>query len=324
MRPRRHRKSDAYSGKMGTGIKALYNSSPFLLLLRLIRMPNLLLVALTQYIINFHVIHPGLDALSVSGQFSDFHFHLLLTVTLLITASGYLINDIHDIHADEFNKPEKRIVGKYISFATAYWLYFCCCISGYMLALYLAFYVECLAYANIYLLALGSLYVYSAYFKKKPLIGNVTVAVFCAGVAAILVLAEYDALQFSKSLNPGYYQHVVVVIGIYALFAFLSTLFREIVKDLEDVEGDKLAGYRTAPIAWGIRATRLAAFLAGIFWLISMIACWWVPAVSQVAWISLPLAFLLFLLVRAKTKQDYSRISFLCKWIMLGGLLILI
>lgn len=308
---------------MGTGIKPLDGLTPLLLLARLIRLPNLLLVALTQFIINFQIIHPGIDALLITSRFGDFHFYLLLVVTLLITASGYIINDIHDVPSDEVNKPGKLLIGKHISISTAYWLYFCFCISGYMLALYLAYYIERLHYVNIYLLAMGALYAYSVYFKKKPLTGNIIVALLCAGVSGILFLAEYDALAFANTKNPGYYQYVSIIIGAYAAFAFLSTLFREIVKDLEDTEGDAIANYRTAPVAWGIPATRLAAMLSGLLWLLALLACWWVPELRKVAWISIPVAALVFMLYKANAKQDYSRISFFCKWVMLGGLIIL-
>lgn len=292
-------------------------------LLRLIRLPNLIIVALTQAILYFHLLFPYLQHYQIPSIFQFSSFVLFSFVTIVISAAGYIINDITDIRVDLINKPDKVVINKSISLQTAYWLYFCTCLIGYAASLFLAFDVMQLALINIYILAVGGLYWYSNNLKKKALLGNILVAIYCAGVAGILWFADRNAIQILQKLDPAAAHRVKSVFMAYMVFAFLVTLYRELIKDIEDLKGDEMRKYRTAPILWGIGpAKAIAALIGGLLCVSILIAAWkFVP--PFLALLVLPVLLSLYLLKKASNSTDYHQLSLYTKWLMLGSLLIL-
>ena len=108
---------------------------------RLIRLPNLVIVALTQYLLNYQILQPALVREGITPVLDFEHFSVFVLVTVLITAGGYIINDISDFRIDMLNKPDRVIVHKIISIQTAYWLYFVVNLIGFILSLFLAYHV---------------------------------------------------------------------------------------------------------------------------------------------------------------------------------------
>ncbi len=295
---------------------------------RLIRLPNLLIVALTQYLLYYQVITPALKNSSVSSALTFEHFSLLIFITVLITAGGYIINDIVDLRIDLINKPDRVIIGRYIAHQTAYWLYFCINISGFVLSMYLAFVADRIALLFLFPVAVSGLLIYSVFLKKRPLSGNLLVSLYCAGVAAIVWVAEAPALA---RLSPSEAAKIVRLLVFYAVFAFISTLFREIVKDLEDAYGDARGKARTAPVVWGENIARWLAATTGMALLLSLgyaafalrqyLNKWGLPFVGFV--IVLTVAAL-YLLLKANKKQEYHNLSQFAKIIILCGVLLLL
>lgn len=297
-------------------------------LLRLIRFPNLVIVALTQFLLYDRIILPALQAQQISPTLPQDQFLLFIWVTVFITAGGYIINDIADVPIDLLNKPEKIIIGRKITAATAYWLYFLINLLGFLFALYLALIGNRMSLLFIFPVAVIGLLAYSVFLKKRPLSGNVLVSLYCAGVALIVWIAEQPALE---QLSSSMLLHVKYLLTYYAVFAFFATLFREIVKDLEDMEGDTAAAARTAPIAWGIIVAKRLAYLAAGILLLYLIyfaytMFYQIPLAGNIALITLILliAISVILLVSAKTVRQYHRLSQLAKYIMLAGILLLL
>ncbi len=296
-------------------------------LLRLIRFPNLLIVALTQYLLYNRIILPALDAQQIQPTLLSNPFYLFILVTILITAGGYIINDIKDVKIDLLNKPKQVIVGRKISLATAYWLYFCFNLMGFIFALYLALVGNRMALLFIFPVAVVGLLAYSVFLKKRPLSGNILVSLYCAGVALIVWIAEQPAIV---QLPAPTLTRVTQLFTYYAVFAFFSTLFREIIKDLEDAPGDAAAGASTIPVAWGTGvAKRIAGAAAGV--LLLYLLYFFYALFSQISLAgNIALGILIFfigvallLLLRAKEIYQYHRLSQLTKWIMLAGILLL-
>ncbi|MEN0004544.1 MAG: geranylgeranylglycerol-phosphate geranylgeranyltransferase [Bacteroidota bacterium] len=301
-------------------------------LLKLIRFPNLVIVGLTQYLLFHLLLQPAFHSNGINSLLDTTHFFLLSLVTLILTATGYIINDIIDLPIDRLNKPHKLIISKRIALQTAVWLYFCLLLGGFFVSVYLAFFAGNPTLLTIYPLAFTLLFVYSAAWKKQPLIGNVVVAVFCAGVAWILLFAEEDAMAVLQEVASDQAQYITQLFYWYMVFAFLATMFREIVKDLEDMEGDRVHGCRTLPIALGQNMAKVIAFGFGVSLVVFLLAMGW--NMDQLfqrwgAWafvgisIVLPTIVALALLYRATQKQEFHRISQIAKWIMLFGLLFL-
>lgn len=298
-------------------------------LLKFIRLPNLIIVILTQYLLLHSLLLPFLENENISPSLDALHFFLFALDTVLITLSGNVINDIVDEPIDRINRPSTVFVNRYISIRKAYLFYSIVVAVGLALALYLAFYLNKLPLVIIYPIAVALLYFYSTVFKQRAFIGNLIVSLFCGGVAVIVLFAERDAyFQLSS-----YTQNTVwKAFAAYALFAFLTTLFREIVKDLEDMKGDAERGCKTLPIVWGVTKTRTLAMFIGATTMVFVLAfiCylflakyaviyWLYPTLLSFA----PLAYVLFLLQKADTPKKFHTISSAMKWVMLLGLLYL-
>lgn len=296
--------------------------------LRLIRFPNLVIVALTQFLLYYQIFLPALHREDIQPALDIVLFILFSLVTVLITAAGYIINDIIDLEIDLLNKPQKVIISRKISHQTAYWLYFCLNITGFILALAIALQVNRMHLLFIFPMAVFGLLAYSAWLKKRPFVGNLLIAVYCAGVAAIVWLAEFPALQ---KLSSAEYQRLIHLSFYYAGFALLSTLFREIVKDIEDTHGDVIGGARTLPIVWGKQAAKSIAFATGVLLqlLLAYVIINSLEDLNNFAVLSLVGLIILisigeWLLYRAESKLQFHRLSQFSKIIMLGGILLLL
>ena len=314
----------------------------FLYFLRLIRFPNLIIVALTQYLLQYYILLPKLKKVNLMPLLPDFEFFLLVFSTILIAAGGYIINDIEDVDIDRLNKPEKKqIVGRIYPLSISWKMYLFSIILGFMISIYLAFFIHNLAQILIYPAAVGMLYGYSKWWKRQPLIGNLVVSFFCAFVAWIVfyaekinfiseklysVIARNEANFFSEGTQQQGYDFLKITFGGYAVFAFISTLFREIIKDIEDVQGDKAGNCRTLPVVFGIEKSKKWAFTVGLIFL-SLVLIFsfilrgdWIKILILNLTISLPIIYALFLLIKSQKKEDFSFLSKLAKFIMLSGL----
>ena len=299
---------------------------------RLIRLPNLFIVALTQSIIYFHILLPHFEQQGIKPALPLLPFLLFILTTVLITAGGYIINDILDYETDLINKGENIILHKRISVQVATWLYLTVGAGGFFVAIYLAFYIGQLDLVVLYPIAIGGLFMYSRYFKKMPLLGNLFVAVFSAGVAGIVGFAEMGSLEKLTQIAPQISWKLYAVLGVYMLFAFYTSLFRELVKDIEDIKGDSLQHHRTLPILLGIPKVKKLAMLFGISLLFLMITAGWIAwdiFIPVVKYVLSPLLILLLIwilirLFKADKKSDFHQVSQLTKFVMLGGILILL
>lgn len=301
-------------------------------LLSLIRFPNLVIVALTQYLLYYRVLLPPLKELGIERTLDDHAFSVFVLITVLITAGGYIINDLLDHSIDVVNKPQKTIIEREIDASTAYWLYFSLNLLGYILALYLAFIVEYLPWLFLYPAAVTGLYLYSHTLKKRPLWGNLLVAFYCAAVAAVLLLAEREGFQLLFDQSPAAARRISALFLWYVTFAFLATLYRELIKDLEDEPGDRGQGLRTAPIAWGQERARTVTLVIGLL-LLLFIVLWSAGFLADFrmafwlvlgAGVTFPLLYTLFRLRRADSAPQFHHLSQVTKWIMLAGILLLL
>ncbi len=300
--------------------------------LKLIRFPNLLIVALTQGLLYFQILLPIYSRNQIRPALDPLLFGLLAGVTLLLTAGGYIINDIEDEETDLVNRKDRVIVGRKISRQVAYWLYGLTGISGFLLALFIAFQAQKVKLLFIYPLALGILYWYSKAGKKQPFIGNLAISLFCAGVAGIIWAAEWPALQALHLASPQAYQKVKALFIWYGLFAFLSNLYREIVKDIEDAFGDEQTGSKTLPVLLGaVAAKRIALTVGGVFLVFLLISGWRLHpllggsfALFLILSSAIPLAGSFRWLWIAETPKDFRQVSLYIKLLMVIGLLSLL
>ena len=297
--------------------------------LKLVRLPNLFFMALTQVLFQFCIYHtlykgniPPEDLV---------RFILLVLASLLIAAAGYIINDYFDINIDEVNKPDKMVVDKVINRRWAIAWHFMLSASGIILTVLAVPFLQkwYLIVANVLCVAL--LWLYSTNFKKNLLTGNIVISLLTAWTILIIFFSKVDLADAFGAGDTNQTKFFRLTI-LYAGFAFIVSLIREAIKDMEDMPGDSKYGCRTMPIVWGVNATKVYAAV----WLVVLIAVliilqvyvlqfkWWLAVAYSVPAIIFPLMLILFKLRKSVSTQDFHKLSTMMKLVMLTGILSMI
>ncbi len=306
--------------------------------LGLIRWQNLIIIAVTQLAMRYFVIDPILATLGFSLQLSTFAFLMLVLSTMCIAGAGYVINDYFDIKADSINKPKRPLVVNQVTRRQSIALHFVLNSIGIVAGIFVAYSVNILGLALIFPVATGLLWFYSTTYKRQLLTGNILVAILTAMVPFLVVVFELPLLyrEYLGELKAsGLTLNVLTYwVGGFSFFAFLLTLIREIVKDMEDFEGDAVAGRNSLPIAFGQNSAKTIvllllslnfAFLVYLF--ISKLLYLPSGAVDFFSlgylsvFVLLPSIWMMYLVYKATSKEHFGKISFLAKLIMLGGIL---
>lgn len=292
---------------------------------RAFRIKNLIIILLTQWTVWYMVFDRNSDLLSISSTLRYVDIVLLGIITTMLAIGAYLINDVYDLEADKHNGL-RRVKDKRKTLLT-YWLFNG---IGLILSVYIAWKTQSLGLLWIYPLAVLVLYLYSRLLKGTPLMGNFIVSLFCALVPGILFLAERNMISLWKEIDPSGWQEYRELLWMFVLFSFLSSMYREQVKDLEDKEGDKIAGYLTLPVVYGESRARTLAIFSGVLLLVSILiyaGYHWAIEMTKL----IPLFILIGLLIwslqvlwRAYQRSQYSKASKIIKYSMLAGLIYLI
>lgn len=296
---------------------------------RLIRWPNLIFIVLTQLLFRYFILpfvymeaDPGYDHIKLASSL----FILLSLASVCIAGAGYIINDYFDINIDLVNKSSKVIVGRFIKRRSAILLHAVLSLIGLALSLYVGFKIGNVLIPFFNSLAILILWVYSSMFKKKLLIGNVLIALLTAWVILVLTLAEY---RFRISPEDIVWQRLLKISFIYAGFAFIISLIREVIKDMEDLEGDIRYGCKTMPVVWGLPVSKVftgvwIVVLTGVVIAIQIYVLqfgWWYSALYSMVTIIIPLLWVLKKLYTAGTAIEFHRLSSVIKLIMLAGII---
>ncbi|MFM2190768.1 MAG: hypothetical protein RL491_1154 [Bacteroidota bacterium] len=290
----------------------------FLSLFKLIRIGNLVMLCGAMLLSRHMLILPVLDLNGLESSLSQAKFNLLTLAVVLAAASGYIINNLMDVETDRVNGKDRGL--EKIGNQHARLIYFIFTIAAVVVAFvvgdgsiksraFLATAVSC-----------GLLYFYAVDYKRIPVLGNLVVSVLTAFAVAMPMFCD-EAASNNEPIR-------IFVIG-YAVFAFLLSLSREIIKSCEDMEGDAAFGIRTLPVVVGTRASAISAALvaltcASLIGTIQYITSQWESPISfyfVCLLVQLPLVVMTVILFKAKTKQAFGRLSTLNKFIMAMGLL---
>ncbi|MBP6458828.1 MAG: geranylgeranylglycerol-phosphate geranylgeranyltransferase [Crocinitomicaceae bacterium] len=236
---------------------------------KLIRPINLLIIGLTMVAVRYFFFSIG-GKVIVDSTIEKFNFSLLVLSTILVAGAGNVINDYFDVKADKINKPNKLFITKYVSKRKAIMYHWFLNILSLIIASYLSLYYHTLLYFIIHLLAINILWGYSAYFKRKLLIGNILIASLTSLVIWQCGYFFYSIYEFNQTIydiqdSTEFYKRLLSwkqtflfdwnFIIFLCLFAFILNLAREIIKDLEDIPGDKKLNAQTLAIYLGIKKT---------------------------------------------------------------------
>jgi len=271
--------------------------------LKLIRTFNLIILAFTQYMCRYFIIGKG--TVSLYEIATDWKFFLLVLCTVFVAAAGYIINDYYDVKIDLINKPKRVVLGKVLHRRIALVSHFILNTLACLFAFFLGWKIF-----TIIVLTTMLMWFYANQLKRTALIGNLLISVL-TGLSVYMPVFLFGTGQ--KTLL------------LYAFFAFFISLIREIIKDMEDMKGDEEFGCKTLPIIWGIRKTKIVIYAVSFLFVssISMILIH-TELTIQLYFLIFPAPLFFWLLIKlskADTSTQFLKLSFLCKCIMVAGVI---
>ena len=300
--------------------------------LALIRFPNLLIIAFVQCMMRYAVILPLVRLHGVEFQLSGFTFFCMVFATMCTAAAGYAINDYFDVKTDKINRPCEVVVGKTITRRRTMGIHVVLSALGILLGGYVTWKAGMPELVLVYLVVAGMLWLYSTIYKKLFLIGNIIVALFTALVPMMVLLDIPPIYRIDGQylLNQGASLNFAVfwILGV-AVFAFLTTLSREIIKDAEDFEGDVAYGCRSLPIVLGDRYTKwtVIGIHTAIVTVLGFVYYGYLHHMTNffsflyiLFLLVIPVAFISWKVYKAATSDDYRRAGDWMKLVMLAGI----
>lgn len=309
--------------------------------LALIRLPNLFIVALTMLLMRYAIIRPLLGAMPVTMaddpflvtrmalQVSWIDFLVLVMATVLITAAGYVINDYFDIRTDIINRGN-IIVGNTIRRRKAMMYHNVLNFLGIVAGFYVSARIGYFWLGMMFVVVSGLLYFYSSTYKRQFLIGNLIVATLTGMVPMIAVI--YDAIPIFRHYSGDVISFPGVAllfywVGGFSVFAFLTTLIREIIKDMEDYNGDMELQRKTLPVVAGFGISRVIITVLSLITIGLLCYIWYyylndtVTLIWMLALLLIPFVYVLAEVISGKEKRQLHRASRVMKLIMLAGIL---
>jgi len=303
----------------------------FIAVLKLSRWPNLLIIASTMLVSFFSLkdfipyqpfynLYP-VNGIDTGNNLSLLSLLMLIMAVVLIAAAGNIINDIKDVEIDKINKPEKVIIGNQISKYEANVIYIAFNVMALFISAVIGAKLQFEGGFFVLPIMIGLLYIYSVYLKKMPLIGNLVVAILSASAITIPHWFENISFAFEFQIIP----------YLFFAFAFLISLVREIVKDMEDLDGDSQQKAKTLPIVIGMKASKwLVIFLmtlcllalgllkGALTQLYEDLAIFIMAALMGIFGLFFGYVF------NAKSKKDFHKLSSILKIEMIIGLLVML
>ncbi len=265
-----------------------------------IRGYNIFVIALAQYLSAIFILSPEIRALDV---ILDYQLFILVVASSLTIASGYIINNFYDAKKDLINRPRKVMIDRLVSQTTKLKVYFAINFIVFIIAGFVSWRAMLFFSAYIFLI-----WFYSHKLKKYPIIGNIT--------ASILAVLPFFGILL-------YYKNFYHVIFAHALFLYLLILIRELIKDLENIEGDLATNYRTIPVLFG---EKTAKNIITVLTISTIIPVYYLVDVFDVGYMDLyfymsliVLIFFILKLWKSQTKPEYLKLHFLLKFIILAG-----
>lgn len=295
--------------------------------IRIVRPLNLVFIFLAQALCRYCLIIPIYEHYGVQTSMDDQQFLLLAISTVLIAAAGYVINDYFDVKIDQVNR-RKLLVDRHITRLWAIFFHWILTTAGILIGAYVAFTLGRLHLVTLHMGAALLLWFYSTSLKCTPLLGNISVSLLTGLVVVIVGIFEVWFINRPPAIaEPA--KAVALLVMAYGSFAFLISMVREIVKDMEDQQGDAAFHCNTLPNAVGIRLARhLAMIFASVLGVLILVILGLEIAIGNFLLfaygflvVALPLGYILWKLNQADTQKEYGQLSGWIKGVMLAGIL---
>ncbi|WP_339626010.1 geranylgeranylglycerol-phosphate geranylgeranyltransferase [uncultured Winogradskyella sp.] len=269
-------------------------------LFSVVRGYNILVVVIAQYLASVYIFAPSKTIKSV---LFDPNLLMLVLASSATIAAGYIINNFYDSEKDLINKPTKTMLDRLVSQNTKLSFYFVLNFSALVFASYVSF--KAVLFFVLYIFAI---WFYSHRLKKQPIIGNI--------VSAILTVTPFFAIFI-------YYQNFELVVFAHAIFLFLLVSMRELTKDLENIKGDLALNYRTVPVVYGVKISKIMLTIVALFTSATAIALILFFKIGQMYYFFYLSIFLLVvfmvILWKSNTKTHYLILHNILKFIIVAG-----
>ena len=265
-----------------------------------IRGYNIPIIALAQYLSAIFILAPEKRALSV---LLDFNLFIIVIVSSLTIASGYIINNFYDSEKDLINRPNKSQLDRLVSQKTKLKVYFTVNFIVFLLSFFVSFRAVLFFSTYIFLI-----WFYSHKLKKMAIVGNMT-------AAFLAVLPFFAILLYYKNIYPQIFAH--------ANFLFLLLIIREIIKDLENIKGDIANDYQTIPVMFGESTAKKIITLLTV---LTIIPIYFLVEIFEVGYMDIYfyvsliiLIFFLQKLWKSNSKPDYLKLHNMLKFLVVSG-----
>ena len=303
--------------------------------MRLVRWSNLLFLAALIWLMEKWVTVPILDQAAFGEQLPGYILLLIMLATVFIAAGGYVINDYFDVKIDRINRPDELIVTRSISKPSAMRLSMVLSGTGIICGIAAAGMLRSWTLGILFVIIPGLLWFYSSSYKRLFMVGNLIIALLAGVTPMVVAMANVAILQLRYGTILAYTtlpHDIYAWVGGFALFAFLLTWIREIIKDMQDQMGDRELECHSMPVVWGEKWTKV--FVTGLIVLtIALVGHLWYHVLPfPIGWSSLstryialgivtPMICTLWLLWAAKIPSDYKTCQQVVKFTMLIGML---
>ncbi|MCT4602700.1 MAG: UbiA family prenyltransferase [Marinifilum sp.] len=300
--------------------------------LKLIRLPNLLIIALVQYVMRYFIIQPILGINRIKLQLSDIDFAMLVLATIFMAAAGYIINDYFDTKADRFNKKDV-IVGRKITRRIALAMHQVFTAISILLGGYISYKVGHWQFVFIFFMAGGLLWFYSTSYKYYFLLGSFLMAMVVAVVPLLVVIYEIPPLNKTYAdvllASKTNFNYLLYWVGAFSFFAFFGVLIGQFIRDILSLKGDREIQRQSLPVVIGLKWTKVIIVMLILFLSASVFGVWYqflnAPMDKITPWyfsilIILPLLLLAYQVIKFKEGNLLKFGKFLLRFSILTGI----
>ncbi|MDG5490280.1 geranylgeranylglycerol-phosphate geranylgeranyltransferase [Psychroserpens sp. SPM9] len=272
----------------------------FFSMFSVVRGYNILIIVIAQYLTSIYILAHDKPLKSI---LFDINLLMLVLASAATIAAGYIINNFYDSEKDLINRPNKSKLDRLVSQNTKLSFYFVLNFSAVIMASYVSF--NAVLFFSVYIFGI---WFYSHKLKKLPFIGNLT--------SAVLTILPFFAIFL-------YYKNFETVIFVHAVFLFLMISMRELTKDLENMKGDLLLNYKTIPIVYGEKASKVMLSLLILLTSIPVYLLLYrydVGHMDLFFYLSVILLLIFLLLLwKSNTKTHYLILHNILKFIIVAG-----
>lgn len=307
----------------------MLNLNFIIALLRFFRWPNLLLIALFFIVMDASLMGQVRSILDTPRSLSNVDFAVYIIDVLIVSLIGYWMNDYYDRVADKVNRPDRLLVRFSISNSVFYSAVMALFIGGAIITVYLGIKYDKVEWITLFPVAILALFAYARWGKKWGIVGNVCVSAMIASLPLMVLLSGKNSIEELVFVQPETYRKIISMAIALCLLIFSLNMAREIIKDAEDAQGDRLLRSNSLPIKRGFEFSNkvviaLLLFSASVQWsllfFLSGTMLLWIAVLS----FTISVFTLSYWLIKARVAEEYKRLSLGLKLLMFFGLLELI